>query len=41
MCMKNGESLHHLLLQCEVARVLWDEISSRSDIALVDPSLLE
>ena len=29
MCKKNGESVDHFLLHCEVAKVLWDEIFRR------------
>ena len=37
MCKKNGESVDHLLLHCEVTRVLWDEIFQRVDVAWVMP----
>ena len=37
MCRKNGESVDHLLLHCEVAKVLWDEIFQRVDAAWVMP----
>lgn len=32
LCKKNGEFVDHLLLHCEVTRVLWDEIFLRVDI---------
>ena len=37
MCKKNGESVNHLLLHCEVARALWAEIFQRVDLAWVMP----
>lgn len=33
MCKKSCESGYHLLLHCEVARVQWDEILSRTGLA--------
>ena len=37
MCKSNGESVDHLLLHCEITRVLWDEIFPRVDVAWVMP----
>ncbi|KAG2705002.1 hypothetical protein I3760_05G032400 [Carya illinoinensis] len=37
MCKCNGESTDHLLLHCEVVKVLWDAIFSRLGIAWVMP----
>ncbi|KAG6729257.1 hypothetical protein I3842_01G018300 [Carya illinoinensis] len=37
MCKKGGESVDHLLLHCEVARGLWNEILSRLDLGWVMP----
>ena len=37
MCRKNGESVDHLLLHCDVARGLWDEIFRRVGVAWVMP----
>lgn len=37
MCKQNGETVDHLLLRCEVARVLWDDIFSRIELAWVQP----
>jgi hypothetical protein len=33
MCKKNGESVDHLLLHCEVACVLWNAIFSRFSLS--------
>jgi len=35
MCKKNGESVDHLLLHCEVARALWDVIFNRFSLSWV------
>jgi len=37
MCKMNGESVDHLLLHCEVARVLWNAIFSRFSLSWVMP----
>ncbi|KAG2705295.1 hypothetical protein I3760_05G045600 [Carya illinoinensis] len=37
MCRKGGESVDHLLLHCEVARRLWNEVFSRLDLGWVMP----
>ncbi|KAG2697914.1 hypothetical protein I3760_07G127600 [Carya illinoinensis] len=38
LCKKNGESVDHLVLHCEVTREPWDEIFHRVDVAWVLPS---
>lgn len=35
MCKRNGESMDHSVLHCEVARVLWNESFGRSRISWV------
>jgi len=37
MCKKNGESMDHLLLHCEVACILWNAIFSRFSLSWVIP----
>jgi hypothetical protein len=37
MCKMNGETVDHLLLHCEVARVLWNAIFSRFSLSWVMP----
>jgi hypothetical protein len=37
MCKMNGESVDHLLLHCEVARVLWNAIFSRFSLSWIMP----
>ncbi|KAF5464706.1 hypothetical protein F2P56_014761 [Juglans regia] len=37
LCKKDGESVDHLLLHCEVTKVLWDEIFRRVDVAWAMP----
>lgn len=36
-CKKDGESVDHLFLHCEVAKTLWDEAFGRTGIAWVMP----
>jgi len=38
MCKKSGESVDHLLLQCEMSRALWNSIFSLVGLAWVVPS---
>ncbi|XP_035544454.1 uncharacterized protein LOC108983424 isoform X2 [Juglans regia] len=38
LCKKNGESVDHLLLHCEVTRELWNGIFRRVDVAWVMPA---
>jgi hypothetical protein len=40
MCKKNGESMDHLLLHCEVARDLWSYIFSLFGIEWVMPRMV-
>ena len=37
MCKRNGDSTDHLLVHCDKAKALWDEIFVRLDIAWVIP----
>ncbi|KAG6734527.1 hypothetical protein I3842_01G276700 [Carya illinoinensis] len=37
LCKKQGESVDHLLLHCEVTRGLWNEIFRKMDVAWVMP----
>jgi hypothetical protein len=37
MCKKNGDTMDHLLLHCEVACVLWNTIFSRFSLSWVMP----
>ncbi|KAG2691896.1 hypothetical protein I3760_08G027300 [Carya illinoinensis] len=37
MCRKGGESVNHLLIHCEVARRLWNEVLGRMDLAWAMP----
>ena len=37
MCKGGGEAVNHLLLHCEVARALWNEVFQRMDLAWVMP----
>jgi hypothetical protein len=37
MCKINGETVDHLLLHCEVARVLWNAIFSRFSLSWAMP----
>jgi hypothetical protein len=41
MCKKNGESVDHLLLHCEVASALWHSIFSRFGLHWVMPGRLK
>jgi len=38
MCKKHGESVNHLLLHCNVARVVWSSFSSLFGVEWVMPS---
>jgi hypothetical protein len=40
MCKKNGESMDHLLLHCEVVCILWNAIFSRFSLSWVMPRLV-
>ncbi|KAG6675596.1 hypothetical protein I3842_15G111500 [Carya illinoinensis] len=35
MCRKNGETVDHLLLHCEVVGTLWNEVLNRMELAWV------
>ncbi|KAG2724440.1 hypothetical protein I3760_01G016600 [Carya illinoinensis] len=37
MCKKDGESVNHLFLHCEVSRFLWDEVLSWTGLHWVMP----
>ena len=37
MCKSGGESVNHLLLYCEIAKSIWDEVFKRMDMAWVMP----
>ncbi|KAF5452893.1 hypothetical protein F2P56_021410 [Juglans regia] len=37
MCKSGGESVNHLLLHCEIARTLWDEVFKKMELMWVMP----
>lgn len=37
MCRRSGETVDDLLLQCEVARALWDDLLNRMGIEWLMP----
>ena len=37
MCKRGGETVNHLLLHCEIAKTIWDEVFKRMDMAWVMP----
>ncbi|KAG6694688.1 hypothetical protein I3842_09G061500 [Carya illinoinensis] len=41
MCKGAGESVEHLLLHCDTARSLWNEVFGRLDMAWVMPKTVE
>lgn len=35
MCKKSGEAVDHLLLHCEIARTLWEDVFRRLELSWV------
>lgn len=40
MCKRSGETVNHLQLYCEIARVLWDDVLNILELAWVMPAMV-